>query len=68
MLENHIWVIYDGGTHVGIWTIDDLKYIRDNLSDSYVMMNDLDFNKSEDYRDSSLKVSFIPIVFLNVII
>ncbi|NQX80588.1 MAG: hypothetical protein HRT66_01150 [Flavobacteriaceae bacterium] len=57
-LYNNVWVVDSGGTHIGIWRIDDLKSIKNNLADSYVMMNDLDFNKSEDYRDISFKVSF----------
>lgn len=47
------WVIDNtNGTHIGIWTIEDLHDIRNNLAGKYVLMNDLDFTLGSSYRDN----------------
>ncbi|NQX80729.1 MAG: hypothetical protein HRT66_01880, partial [Flavobacteriaceae bacterium] len=55
---NGVWEVDSNGTHIGIWKIEDLEDIKDELSEKYVLMNDLDFDKDEDYRDNSLKGGF----------
>ena len=40
-------------TGINIYTIEDLNSIRNNLSENYVLMNDLDFNNISSYSDPS---------------
>jgi len=39
---------------IEIWTIDDLYAIRNNLTGSYILMNDLDFEDEDDYIDDGV--------------
>ncbi|NQX81359.1 MAG: hypothetical protein HRT66_05115, partial [Flavobacteriaceae bacterium] len=55
---NGVWKVDSNGTHIGIWKIEDLEAIKDELSEKYVLMNDLDFDKDEDYRDNIIKGGF----------
>jgi len=40
-------------TGINIYTIEDLNSIRNNLSENYVLMNDLDFDNISSYSDPS---------------
>ncbi|NQX81305.1 MAG: hypothetical protein HRT66_04840 [Flavobacteriaceae bacterium] len=54
------WKVDENGTHDGLWFVEDLQYMEEghkyvcleNFTETYfVLMNDLDFNKEDSYRD-----------------
>ena len=45
-------------TVIEIYTIEDLDDIRNDLTASYKLMNDLDFNNDDDYANSANKTDF----------
>ena len=56
------WEIDENGTHYGLWFVEDLQAMEngyvylENFTETYfVLMNDLDFNKEDSYRDISNK-------------
>jgi hypothetical protein len=48
--ETYTWFIFDA-SKIQIWTIEDLDNIRNDLTSSYVLMNDLDFDDDASYAD-----------------
>ncbi|NQX80404.1 MAG: hypothetical protein HRT66_00195 [Flavobacteriaceae bacterium] len=49
--EDGTWIVNENGTHIGVWAIEDLQVISDDLDMSYVLMKDLDFNNNSNYRN-----------------
>ncbi len=47
--NNHLTEVPEGYT--GIYTLEDLNDIRNDLSGNYILMNDLDFNNEDNYQD-----------------
>ena len=57
------WVLNSQGKHIGIWTVEDLQSINNNLSSDYVLMNDIDLESNSSYRNFSEgdNIEFTPI-------